>query len=82
MKHIDMKIKVLYFGVLAEVAHKSFGVYENVVSFDDLKLRLFDETPELQNYNFRFSLNNKFVSGSPELKENDEVALLPPFAGG
>jgi sulfur-carrier protein len=77
-----MKITVLYFGVLAEVAGKSFGVVENVGSFDDLKQRLFDDTPALQHYNFRFSLNSLLVTGNPELKENDEVALLPPFAGG
>lgn len=77
-----MKITVLYFGVLAEAAGKSFGVLENVSSFDDLKQQLFDDTPALQHYNFRYSLNNLLVSGSPELKDNDEVALLPPFAGG
>jgi molybdopterin converting factor small subunit len=77
-----MEIKVLFFGVLAEVAMINCKHYSGVTSFSDLKGRIEDEFPEIIHYNFRYSLNNVLVDNDPVLNDGDEVALMPPFAGG
>ena len=77
-----MEVKVLFFGVLAEVSGTSFKHYRDVKSIGDLKLRIQDDFPEIVHYNFRISLNNEIIDNDTKLKDGDEVALMPPFAGG
>jgi len=77
-----MEIKVLFFGVLAEVTKTGFKHYRDITSFSDLKLRIHDEFPELIHYTYRMALNNNIINEEPELENEDEVAFLPPFAGG
>ena len=77
-----MVIKVLFFGVLAEVSGTSFKHYQDVRTIGDLKIRIRDDFPEIVHYVFRISLNNEITDNDLSLKEGDVVALLPPFAGG
>ena len=77
-----MLIKVLFFGVLAEVTQTSIKHYRDVRSFGDLRLRIEDDYPELVHYNYRIAVNNEIINEDPVLKDNDEVAFMPPFAGG
>lgn len=77
-----MEVKVLFFGVLAEVTGTNFKHYRDVKSLGDLKLKIQDEFPEVVHYNFRISLNNEIIDNDTKLKDGDEVALMPPFAGG
>ena len=77
-----MGVKVLFFGVLAEVAGTSIKHYRDVKSLNDLKLRINDDFPEIVHYNFRISLNNDITDHDLLLKPGDEIALMPPFAGG
>lgn len=77
-----MEIRVLFFGVLAEVAQTRFRHYRDIISFSDLMHRITDEYPEIVHYNYRIAVNGEIVDGDPELKELDEVAFMPPFAGG
>ena len=77
-----MAVKVLFFGVLAEVTGTDCKHYHGVKSLGELKLRIEDDFPELEHYNFRISVNNDIINHDPLLSENDEVALMPPFAGG
>jgi molybdopterin synthase sulfur carrier subunit len=77
-----MKVKVLFFGVLSEVAATGIKIYENVNSIEHLKLRVSDDFPEIIHYNFRISLNNEITDTDSPLLDGDEVAFLPPFAGG
>jgi len=77
-----MEVKVLFFGVLVEVTGTSSKHYREVKSMGDLKLRIQDDFPEIVHYNFRISLNNEIINSDPKLNDGDEVALMPPFAGG
>lgn len=77
-----MEINVLFFGVLAEVTGTSFKSYFDIRSLADLKIKIRDEFPEVEHYSFRISVNNELTNDETELHNGDEVAFLPPFAGG
>ena len=77
-----MEVKVLFFGVLAEVTGTDCKHYIGVKSVSELKIRIRDDFPELDQYNFRISLNNDIIISDSLLTDKDEVALLPPFTGG
>lgn len=77
-----MEVKVLFFGVLAEVSGTSIKHYHDVKSINDLRQRLQDDFPEIVHYNFRISLNSLITDDDLPLKSGDEIALMPPFAGG
>ena len=77
-----MQVKVLFFGVLVEVTGCNLKIYNDAKSVGALKIMIQDEFPEIAHYNFRISLNNKIINNASDLKDGDEVALLPPFAGG
>ena len=77
-----MEVKVLFFGVLAEVTGTNCKYYLNVKSIGDLLLRIRDDFPEVAHYNFRISHNSEIIDNDPQLSDGDEIALLPPFAGG
>jgi molybdopterin converting factor small subunit len=77
-----MKVKVLFFGVLSEVTGTGLEYYEDVKSIEHLKQRTADDFPEIVHYNFRISLNNELINDDSNFSDGDEVAFLPPFAGG
>jgi molybdopterin converting factor small subunit len=77
-----MKVKVLFFGVLAEVTGSDCKYYNEVRSLGDLRLRIQDDFPEIVHYSYRISLNNVILDNEPLLNDGDELALMPPFAGG
>jgi molybdopterin synthase sulfur carrier subunit len=77
-----MQVKVLFFGVLVEVTGSNLKFYSDAKSIATLKLMIQDEFPEMAHYNFCISLNNEIVNIDRDLKDGDEVALMPPFAGG
>jgi sulfur-carrier protein len=77
-----MEVKVFFFGVLAEVTGTGLKHYRDVKSIGDLKIRIQDEFPEIVHYSFRISINNEITDNDLSLKSGDEVAYMPPFAGG
>ena len=77
-----MKVKVLFFGVLSEITGTGMKYYTDVKSVEHLQQRVSDDYPEIVHYTFKISLNSNLITGDSELKNDDEVAFLPPFAGG
>jgi molybdopterin synthase sulfur carrier subunit len=77
-----MEVKVLFFGVLSEVTGTSFKCYIGVKTLNDLKLRIIDDFPEIAHYSYRISVNNEITDNNLILETGDEIALMPPFAGG
>lgn len=77
-----MKVKVLFFGVLGDKAGCAERVYEGFSDTDSLERRVAEEIQGLEGFSYRISLNNSLVKGNSPLKNGDEVAFLPPFAGG
>ncbi len=78
-----MKLKVKYFGMIAEWA----GSTEQSVEFSgstirNLKVQLEAEHPKLKGISYQVAVNQKIASVDEKLNESNEIALLPPFAGG
>lgn len=72
----------MFFGVLTEVTGTLVKHYEEVKSLGDLRLMIEDEFPEVAHYNFIVSVNREIINTDKELNDSDEIALMPPFAGG
>ena len=74
-------MNVLLFGVLADAVGKS-EIETEAGDLDSLKKILFTQFPSLKKYSFRIAVNKEISEKNILLKSQDEVALLPPFAGG
>jgi molybdopterin converting factor small subunit len=68
--------------VLTEVTGTGTKFYDNVKHIDNLMMKIADDYPSIVHYNFRISVNNEIIESPRDLKDGDEIALLPPFAGG
>jgi len=78
-----MILRLKYFGMIAE----AIGINDESVeisgdSITDLDTVLKNNYPKLNSLNYSFAVNQTMTNDDVIIKENDEVALLPPFAGG
>lgn len=78
-----MKINIKYFGILAETAGKNEEVLEvqeglSVAGLKDKQVKTY-QIPDAESVQLAVNQN---LNTKVELKEGDEVAFLPPFAGG
>ncbi|WP_339875002.1 MoaD/ThiS family protein [uncultured Algoriphagus sp.] len=77
-------ITVNYFGNIAEAAQgDSETIDQKSMSLEGL-LNLLDSKYDIRKFQFQIAINRKIVSKDQALiiSDTDEVALLPPFAGG
>lgn len=77
-----MYITIKYFGQIAEVTK----LEEEVIEFSgslisELLDALYSKYPALKNKDFQVAQNQELVSFETKITGN-EIALLPPFAGG
>ena len=77
-----MKINVLLFGNLADKAGKSSFSVEDVHDINDLMNKLKSQFTFLVNSRYVIAKNQKIVRDNALLNDGDEIAILPPFAGG
>lgn len=80
-----MQITLKYFGLVADHTKKKEEVifFEgNSVTLLEVQTRLHDTYPELTTTTYSFAVNQTLVYGNVIVKNLDEIALLPPFAGG
>ncbi len=80
-----MAVKILFFGMLSGKT----GTKETTIEIssaakplsyiiDGLKTRF----PELPDGPFIYAVNEEQVTTSHNIKDGDEIAIMPPFAGG
>ena len=79
-----MKLKVLYFGMIAEATNCNEEIISlpsgnNIAHLENL---LKNKYKDLQDLSFKIVIDQKILSGNPLLTPQNEIALLPPFAGG
>ena len=77
-----MKVKVLLFGIFSERADTSKIIVEDVKDKNELMQRIGMEYPFLKEMKYLIAVNREVIKNNIALKDDDEIALLPPFAGG
>ena len=76
------KIRVLFFGRLKDIVGTNEIVASDIKDIEDLKKYLFEKFPKLKGEIFSIALNYEIIHTNENLKDNDEVALIPPVSGG
>ena len=80
-----MEIRVKYFGIIADITQKKEEVFFVDNESNTLKLlqsKLEINYPKILVINYSVAVNQKFLQNDILLKNDDVIALLPPFAGG
>lgn len=78
-----MILKLKYFGMIAEAVGKENEEFEFTnSSVEELDQLIKNKYEKLFTMNYKVAVNQSFVEENTMLKDNDEIALLPPFAGG
>lgn len=77
-------ITINYFGNIAEAAQSNSETLDKKSMNLAELLNLLDSKYSLAQFPFQVAVNRKIVSKQLDIKisDSDEVALLPPFAGG
>ena len=78
-----MILKVKYFGMIAEwIGSSEQSVDCNGSTVRELKEQLESQYPKLSGISYQVAISHKISSNDQVITEQDELALLPPFAGG
>jgi len=79
-----MKLEIKYYGVVAEITGKGNECFENkaLTTTEELEQHLLKKYPKLVDVNFKLAINQQLTDEKATIKDGDEIALLPPFAGG
>lgn len=82
----DMQVRVLYMGMLRELAGRDKEVVQlgDESRLADLFAQLQQRIPKLSEFRGAIALavNYEYSDGATMLHDNDEVALIPPVSGG
>ena len=79
-----MNLQLKYFGQIAEITEKK----EEIINIDEgmemseLCAQLESKYQSLKDINYTTAVNQLVDTKNINFSENDEVAFLPPFAGG
>lgn len=78
-----MKVTIKYFGLVAEAAGKNEELlhFEGLLTSGELKQKCLENLTIQDKDAIQVAVNQN-LDDTIEIKDGDEVALLPPFAGG
>jgi len=86
LHYLAMRVRVLFFGMLKELAGRSCDLVElpDGASVRDLISHYESQVPGIKNLisSLAFAVNQQYAGPETQLKPDDEVALLPPVSGG
>jgi molybdenum cofactor guanylyltransferase len=82
IKHKMARIKLIYFGSVTDISGMTEETADVPSTLNELDDYLKERFPGLTDIRYRLSVNRKLAEGDCVLHDGDEVALLPPFAGG
>ena len=79
-----MIYKVKYFGRIAELIGKTEENIEaeNIITIADFQDELIQKYNELTNEKFSIAVDMKIMDLTASMNDANEIAILPPFAGG
>ena len=78
-----MNVTIKYFGLVAEAAEKSEEILElhGAITASELKAQCLNGLAIADKDSVQIAVNQN-LNDKITIKDGDEVALLPPFAGG
>lgn len=79
-----MKVELLYFGPLGEIAGKESEQLDiqALTNVQAIKKFVTDKYPDMKNHSFAVAVNQEIVEEEHLIDSESEIAFLPPFAGG
>ena len=77
-----MSIKVLLFGAIKDKVGKPELELSDFSSTEKVRAHLETEFPFIRSTRYILALNQVRVEDDRPLSDGDEIALMPPFAGG
>ena len=80
-----MKLKILAFGISKDILGASSSIIDidNQATVAQLKEKLFNEYKDFHKLkSLMIAVNSEYATTETILKENDEIALIPPVSGG
>ena len=75
-------MNILFFGVLTDIVKAQRIEIASVSSTDELIIFMELKYHEIRKHNYQIVINQKKIEGNMSINSNDEIAFLPPFAGG
>lgn len=80
-----MIVTVKYFGLIADLTNKSeeqLQLDHETISIVGLQSKLESFYQDLQKTTYAIAVNQTICTTDAEIKNQDVIAFLPPFAGG
>lgn len=77
-----MKIEVISFGKIMEIIGRQILHVDQVRTVDEFRTYLEHQFPPLREMPYQLALNQEMVKTDHQLKNNDVIAVMPPFSGG
>ena len=80
-----MKLNILAFGIARDIIDGKSLEYEVApdTTVESLKTSLMEKYPEMKKLTSLWvAVNSEYGDPNLKLKENDEIALIPPVSGG
>jgi MoaE-MoaD fusion protein len=81
-----MHVRVLFFGILKDLAGRSSDTLDlpEAATVREVLVKCEAKIPGMKESlaSLAIAVNKEYASAETELKENDEIALLPPVSGG
>ena len=80
-----MQVNILLFGITKDIVGDSKLLLELKENAEviDLKTKIAADYPKLQGLrSLMIAVNNEYALDNRQLKETDEIALIPPVSGG
>jgi molybdopterin synthase sulfur carrier subunit len=77
-----MEIDIITFGKIAEFMGSQRITFTAIQDTDGLQQSLEKSFPLLRNMKYKLAVNKNIIQQNTLLKNNDLVAIMPPFSGG
>ena len=77
-----VRINLIYFGSVMDITGINAETVDTPATLNELNEFLHNRYPRLSVMSYRLSVNRQLITDNRQLIDGDEIALLPPFAGG
>ncbi len=77
-----MEIEIITFGQIAEFLKNQRLYFDNIKDTDELTAFLEKSYPNLATMKYKLAVNKAIIQENTVLKNEDIIAIMPPFSGG